>query len=87
LFTAIHIIIFIIWKGKNIFERPFYVFSYDSNLLFERIQDRIKSKKAIFSYSLKRYGLAFNKAGVDGSAKANIEETGNDRQYIYLKGT
>jgi hypothetical protein len=64
-------------------EPSFYVFSYGSNLLLERIQERIKSVKIINKYCLKGYRLVFNKAGVDESAKANIEETGNDDDFVW----
>jgi hypothetical protein len=64
-------------------KEPFYVFSYGSNLLFERIHARIHSVEVISTFPLDRFRLVFNKKGVDGSAKANIEETGNARDRVW----
>lgn len=58
-------------EGKH-----YYVFSYGSNLLFERIQNRVKSVIMVKNYILEGYRLIFNKASEDGSVKANLEETG-----------
>ena len=63
-------------------EKYFYVFSYGSNLLFERIQDRVKSVQNVMKYQLDGYRLLFNKASEDGSVKANIEETSNSGDFV-----
>ena len=63
--------------------KSFYVFSYGSNLLFERISDRIKSVKIIRKYNLKGYRLVFNKASEDGSVKANIEESSDPKDSVW----
>ena len=47
-------------------------FAYGSNLLWSRIVRRCPSVQILHLDSIERYSLAFNKAGVDGTAKANI---------------
>ena len=63
--------------------KSFYVFSYGSNLLFERINERIKSVKIIGKYKLRGYRLVFNKASEDGSVKANIEESSDPNDSVW----
>jgi gamma-glutamylcyclotransferase len=70
-------------EKKNMEKTSYHVFSYGSNLVFERIRDRIKSVKVIAKYNLIGYRLVFNKAGVDGSAKANIEETDREEDSVW----
>jgi hypothetical protein len=64
-------------------ENPFYVFSYGSNLLFERIRERIKSVRIVRKYNLRGYRLVFNKASEDGSVKANIEESNDPNDSVW----
>lgn len=53
----------------------FYVFSYGSNMLLDRIKDRVDSVEVVDKHELKGFKLIFNKKCNDGSRKANIEET------------
>jgi hypothetical protein len=64
-------------------ENPFYVFSYGSNLLIERISERIKSVEIVSRYNLQGYRLIFNKASEDGSVKANIEESPEPEDSVW----
>lgn len=64
-------------------KKYFYVFSYGSNLLFERIQERIQTVQVVMKHQLTGYRLIFNKASEDGSVKANIEETGNPQDSVW----
>jgi len=64
-------------------EKQFYVFSYGSNLLFERISDRIDSVEFVCVYNISGYRLIFNKASEDGSVKANIEESKNPMDSVW----
>jgi hypothetical protein len=64
-------------------EKPFNVFSYGSNLLFERIKERIKSVVVVSKYNLQGHRLTFNKASEDGSVKANIEESSDPKDSVW----
>lgn len=64
-------------------EKSFNVFSYGSNLLFERIKERIKSVEIVRKYNLHGYRLTFNKASEDGSVKANIEESSDPEDSVW----
>ncbi len=50
----------------------FYVFSYGSNLLMERIQRRVFSVEKVKNHVLEDFELVFNKSSIDGSTKANV---------------
>lgn len=52
-----------------------YIFSYGSNMLYQRIRKRIASVEVMGSHKLNAYKLVFNKKSADGSAKANIQFT------------
>lgn len=54
------------------------IFSYGSNMLFDRIRQRIDSVEVVSSCELQDFELVFNKRSVDGSSKANlIRKTGS----------
>lgn len=53
-------------------ESWFHVFSYGSNMLFQRIKERVNSVEVVKVHELKGYFLRFNKKSRDGSAKANV---------------
>jgi len=60
----------------------FYFFSYDSNLLFERIQERTPSVELVQAYRLDQFELVFNKLSKkDGSTKANISPSNQSNVY------
>ncbi|MEM1407377.1 MAG: gamma-glutamylcyclotransferase family protein [Bacteroidota bacterium] len=52
--------------------RHFHVFSYGSNMLIDRMRNRVSTVEPIGLYKLRGFELVFNKAGKDGSAKANV---------------
>ena len=47
-------------------------FAYGSNLVIERITERIGKVKFLGSTSLENWGIRFNKLGKDGTGKCNI---------------
>ncbi|MEJ2005467.1 MAG: gamma-glutamylcyclotransferase, partial [Cyclobacteriaceae bacterium] len=49
-----------------------YIFSYGSNMLFDRIRQRIDSVEVVCRYILTDYTFAFNKRSHDNSSKANL---------------
>jgi len=49
-----------------------YIFSYGSNMLFDRIRQRIRSVEVVCTYELNDFALAFNKRSKDNSSKANL---------------
>jgi len=61
----------------------FYFFSYGSNLLLERIKERVPSVEIVQTYQLIGFSLAFNKASSDGSTKTNIERTENPNDFVW----
>ncbi len=60
-----------------------YIFSYGSNLLHQRIKERVASVQVVRNHQLKGYQLAFNKQSIDGSTKANIVATNNLQDYVW----
>ncbi len=56
---------------------PIYYFAYGSNLCRPRLQQRVPSATFMCQGQLLAYQLRFNKVGLDGSGKGNIEQTGN----------
>lgn len=64
--------------GKHI-----YIFSYGSNMLFQRIYERIESVEVVDVHELHGYRLVFNKISHDGSMKANIQETRNPNDSVW----
>lgn len=64
-------------------DRHYYVFSYGSNLLLSRIRRRLREVEVAGTYCLQGYELQFNKKGRDGSAKANIIQTGNTGDHVW----
>ncbi|MEM9298016.1 MAG: gamma-glutamylcyclotransferase family protein [Bacteroidota bacterium] len=55
----------------------FHVFSYGSNMLIDRIRNRVSTVEPVGLYELRGFELVFNKAGKDGSAKANMRPSHN----------
>ncbi len=62
--------------------KSFYVFSYGSNLLLERIKARIDSVEVVTTHKFEGYRIVFNKKSVDGSTKANLKYTGNADDFV-----
>ena len=50
-------------------------FAYGSNLIFERITERLGKVKFLGAASIENWCLRFNKLGADGSGKCNIIES------------
>lgn len=61
--------------------KPIRVFSYGSNMPYQRINARISDAKLIGVAFLNDYKLVFNKISKDGSAKANIMSSKGDIVY------
>lgn len=60
-----------------------YIFSYGSNLLFQRIRERVTSVTVTGKHLLRGYSLVFNKQSVDGSTKANILKTDSPSDGVW----
>lgn len=58
------------------------LFSYGSNMMFDRLSKRIDSAEIICIGYLPRYTFKLNKVGKIGG-KANIEYTGNIKDRVY----
>ena len=56
-------------------------FAYGSNLLAARLRQRVPSAKAVATGFVEQHRLVFNKAGRDGSGKANIEPAPGQRVH------
>ena len=52
--------------------RPDKYFAYGSNMLFERLQQRLASAHSLGHAQLNEYSWRCNKLGRDGTAKANL---------------
>jgi len=63
----------------------FMYFAYGSNMLSRRLRatDRTPSARAIGTGYVKARRLTFDKQGVDGSGKCDIEATGNSQDRVY----
>ena len=60
-----------------------YYFAYGSNLHPLRMKERVPSAELQSSASISGFRLVFNKTGVDGSAKCNLEETTDPAATVY----
>lgn len=56
-------------------------FAYGSNLIFERITERLGKVKFLGAASIENWCLRFNKLGADGSGKCNIIES--QGEFVY----
>lgn len=59
------------------------IFAYGSNMCLERLLARITNVSPYGRGFLPGWKLAFNKRGLDGSAKANVRSTGNVRDRTW----
>lgn len=59
------------------------VFSYGSNMLFNRIKERCQSLKVLGSGFITGHQLLFNMQSTDGSGKANAFETNNPQDKVW----
>ena len=64
-------------KGETL-----YYFGYGSNLFVPRIVDRVPSAETVSTATVRGYRLRFDKAGFDGSAKANMFFSDNSNDEI-----
>lgn len=62
---------------------PVYYFAYGSNLCSVRLRQRVPSAQFISQGQLLGYRLRFNKVGLDGSGKGNIEQTGQAKDTVW----
>ena len=58
-------------------------FAYGSNMLTERLSDRVSSAKNPRRHALHEYRLRFHKKSGDGSGKCNIVRTGSDHDVAH----
>ena len=58
-------------------------FAYGSNMLPERLKERVPSAQVSGHASLPEYVLRFNKLSKDGSVKANIQYTANPSDSVH----
>ncbi len=57
--------------------------AYGSNLLPQRLQNRVPSARVIDTVGLMGWQLKFHKRGQDASAKCNIVQTGKTSDVVY----
>ncbi|MEQ9404359.1 MAG: gamma-glutamylcyclotransferase family protein [Cyclobacteriaceae bacterium] len=60
-----------------------YIFSYGSNLLLQRIRERVPSVVVVGLHKLKGYQLMFNKQSIDGSTKASIAVASIEKTVVW----
>ena len=60
-----------------------HYFAYGSNLCHDRLQQRVPSATFISKAKLSGYKLRFNKIGIDGSGKGNIEQTSHSKDAVW----
>lgn len=58
-------------------------FAYGSNMLTERLQDRVSSAKNPRPFALQRHRLRFHKKSIDCSGKCNIVPTACDSDVVH----
>jgi gamma-glutamylcyclotransferase len=63
--------------------QPIYIFSYGSNTLLQRIAERVESAEVVDQYQLRGFRIIFNKQSMDGSTKANLEETADQNDSVW----
>ncbi len=58
-------------------------FAYGSNMLTERLTDRVSSARNPTRLSLRKYRLRFHKGSGDGSGKCNVVKTESDQEVVH----
>jgi gamma-glutamylcyclotransferase len=58
-------------------------FAYGSNMLFERLRERVPSAVALGTVKLPEYALVWNKTGKDGSGKCSIVKTSKLQDNVW----
>lgn len=58
------------------------VFSYGSNMCFYRLKERVSSVEFVSIARLPNYCLKFHKVSKDGSGKANVFKTGDEKDFV-----
>lgn len=64
-------------------EKQVCYFAYGSNLCSMRLQQRVPSAQFVSQGKLVGYKLQFNKIGLDGSGKGNIEQTRHVEDVVW----
>ncbi|MFC2185783.1 gamma-glutamylcyclotransferase family protein [Fulvivirgaceae bacterium LMO-SS25] len=64
-------------------DKYFYFISYGSNMLLNRIKNRIPNVEVISNLKLSGYKLLFNKKSKDGSTKANIKKSYDENDVVW----
>jgi hypothetical protein len=60
-----------------------FYFAYGSNMCFARIRARLSSAERFSTARLPKHKLSLNKIGTDGSAKANIVNSGDQNDDVF----
>jgi gamma-glutamylcyclotransferase (GGCT)/AIG2-like uncharacterized protein YtfP len=71
-------------KAPGSGRKPVYVIAYGSNIPEGRIKARTPHAELLGTGTLKGYQLAFDKAGLDGSAKANVHRVRDGDQEVWV---
>ena len=58
-------------------------FAYGSNMLEQRLKDRVKSAEFLSNAWIRGYEVRFRKISIDGSGKADLVETGNPEDIVH----
>ena len=65
--------------------RPGYelYFAYGSNMLEQRLKDRVRSAEFLSNAWIRGYEVRFRKISIDGSGKADLVQTGNLKDIVH----
>jgi gamma-glutamylcyclotransferase len=63
--------------------KTFLYFAYGSNMVTRRLQGRTPSARAVGVGYVEGHRLAFDKVSIDGSGKADLEETGTTTDRVF----
>jgi gamma-glutamylcyclotransferase len=58
-------------------------FAYGSNMLEQRLKDRVKSAKFLWDAWIRGYEVRCRKKSIDGSGKADLVKTGNPEDIVH----
>src|SRR5580700_2546298 len=61
----------------------FLYFAYGSNMLTQRLCERVSSAHPVVAASLSGYRLSFHKPSIDGSGKCNIDPSDNLNDVVW----
>jgi len=58
-------------------------FAYGSNMLEQRLKDRVKSAEFLLNAWIRGYEVRFRKMSIDGSGKADLVQTGDLEDIVH----